>query len=108
MVGKTNVVCFVCLLNRGGMFHFSPQPSFFLILPFLGKRTMALFAGAPRATLSVMKSVFIISMALECIVISVSDTNFFDAEVQEPLKFAASEGYIAENSDEYKVKVSDF
>jgi hypothetical protein len=38
---------------------------------------MSLFAGAPRAALTVMKPVFIISTALECIVISVSATNFF-------------------------------
>lgn len=76
MVGKTNSVCFVCLLNRRGMFT-SPPTILLLDIPFLSKRTKALFAGPPRAILTVMKSIIIISMALECIVISVSATNFF-------------------------------
>jgi hypothetical protein len=40
--------------------------------PVVGKNTMVAFAVAPRATLTVTISVFISSMALQCIVISVS------------------------------------
>ena len=76
MVGKSKVVCFACLLNRSGIF-ISPPTNLLLDTPISRQKTMALFAGAPRATLTVMKSVFIVSTALECIVISVSAANFF-------------------------------
>jgi hypothetical protein len=76
MVGKTNAVCFVCLLNRRGMFT-SPPTILLLDTPISKQKNQGTFAGAPRATLIIMKSVFIISTALECIVISVSAPNFF-------------------------------
>jgi hypothetical protein len=105
IVGRTEAVCALCVFWIEGAYLLLPQSSFFLILPFLSKRTKALFAGAPRATVIVMKFVFIISTALECIVISVSATNFFWCGGTGTTEIHGFRWIYAEKPDQSKVKV---
>jgi hypothetical protein len=88
MVGKSKVVCFVCLLNRSGIFISPPT-----ILPLdtpIPRQKPWHYCWCSKSNFKCNETCLIISTALECIVIFVSDTNFFDAEVQELLQFTAS------------------
>jgi hypothetical protein len=78
-----------------GNVSFSPTISFSPTMPvlntsILGKSTMVVFGFLLRPTLTVMMYVFIKGTALGGIVNSVSVISFFDTEVQEPLRLAAS------------------
>jgi hypothetical protein len=87
MVGKSNVVCFACLLNRSGIF-ISLATILLLDIPISRQKPWHFLLVLQEQLCS--EICLILSTALECIVIFVSDTNFFDAEVQELLQFTAS------------------
>ena len=56
----------------------------------LGKSTLVVFGFLLRPILTVMMYIFINGIAVGGIVNSVSVISFFDTEVQEPLRLAAS------------------